>query len=135
MWWRLAHCLLRDQKRSRSRDLSPTSWQTPLHLVQLAPDHLRHQPVIVRRDVRLLWLCDARLVQEKPSLLPAEKLREQRIGTGTTVVLLGDSVIRGTDLSRSTESHEVGQKMCVPGVTFTDLSPWLQDQPSSPPVL
>ena len=80
--------------------------------------------------MRLLWLCDARLVQEKPSLLPAEKLREQRIGTGTTVVLLGDSVIRGTDLSRSMESHEVGQKIGVPGVTVADLIAWLQDQPS-----
>ena len=52
---------------------------------------------------------------------PAEKLREQRIGTGTTVILLGDSVIQGIDLSRSTEPHEVGQKTCVPEVTVADL--------------
>ena len=83
--------------------------------------------------------------QSRPTLTganPSSKVEEQildhnntsqlrvlpSLHTNATVVLIGDSVMRGIDLSRSMPPAEIPKEVCVGGLMVAELTQWLAQQ-------
>lgn len=78
--------------------------------------------------------CSSKSAQ-KTSSSSVEKLGPLLLNNTTTSLLLGDSVIRGINMAKSSRSAEdIGQKVCIPGITGTDLIARLKKQSPSPQV-
>ena len=62
---------------------------------------------------------------------PLEMLSKISVSVTSTMLLTGDSVIRFINPRRMTLQNENLQKLCVPGVTVSDLCHWLSHAPAS----
>ena len=62
---------------------------------------------------------------------PLEVLSKISVSVTSTMLLIGDSVIRFINARRTAPQNENLQKICVPGVTVTDLCHWLSHAPAS----
>ena len=70
-----------------------------------------------------------------PEVTPAEELGTVVIHQTTTMLLIGDSVIRNIDLSKSLPTQQTTpQKVCVPGLSAEDLIKWVQSAEPTPAV-